>query len=267
MHSLLQKLAYRTMRLRPLNLERRSATNDAIARRILADGIAVVPWRDLFGEDACQSVLFQRLKAEAVAFSRRPQQHDAKDWKSGYLKRRYKPGEQIEPESPLHEFLADSRLAAVLRAFFGSPYRLLAADYWHSVPTIDAPAGSQRWHSDPEDTVMCKVFLYFSNVDSDAGATDFLPGSQVGGDASLRRFEIPGTSGRYYSDAEMKEVLAHGVRPIKACGPEGSLVFINTTGIHRGGRGSKDRLMGNFIFVSPWCPLPARWNGRRQTAG
>lgn len=260
MSPLMHKIAYRVMRIRPLRLKQRAASGNAIAGRILSDGIAVVPWREVFGEEASRSVLYQNLKAEAVTFSKTALTSDAGDWKSGYLKRRYKPGEAIEAGSPLHAFLSAPQLHAVLRAFFGASYRALAADYWHSVPTADAPAGSQQWHSDPEDTVMCKVFLYFSDVGAEAGATDFLPGSQVGGKVRLRRFEAPGTSGRYYSDAEMENLLTDGPVPVKAIGPEGSLVFINTTGVHRGGLGTKDRLMGNFIFVSRWCPLPARWD-------
>lgn len=263
MRSLLQKIAYRAMRLRPLRLKQRAASGNAIASRVLTDGLAVVSWREVFGEDAHQSALYQALKSEAIIFSQRALKHDASDWKSGYLKRRYKAGERIEAGSPLNEFLASPQLIAVLRAFFGGAYRDLGADYWHSVPSPDAPTGSQRWHSDPEDTVMCKVFLYFSDVDGEAGATDFLPRSQIGGDARLRRFEIPGTSGRYYSDAEMEQLLSVA-SPMQASGPEGSLVFINTTGIHRGGRGTRDRLMGNFIFVSRWCPLPARWDIPRK---
>jgi hypothetical protein len=255
-----KKLAYRAMRLRRLNLAKRAATVDPIARRILQDGIAIVDWHEVFGERATESHLFQQIKADAESFSKQTLVENAKDWKSSYLKRRYKVGDAIDANSPLFTLMAEPRLQATLRAFFGSRYRALAADYWHSVPSDLPPTGSQKWHTDPEDTVMCKLFVYLTDVDAESGATEFVLRSQFGGDAELRLCEIPGTSGRYYSEPEIESVRAHGSETTKACGPAGSLVFINTTGIHRGGRGTKERLMANYTFVSPWCPLPPRWS-------
>jgi hypothetical protein len=259
MNPLLQKLAFRAMRFRPLRLAQRASTGNPIAAKILRDGIAVVNWREVFGEDANQSALFQSLKSEAIAFSHASLQQNDEDWKSGYLKRRYRVGEVIGANSPLFTLLAEPNLRESLGEFFGSRFRALAADFWHTLPSDLPPTASQRWHTDPEDTVMCKLFVYLSDVDEDSGATEFVLRSQVGGDPKLRLYEMPATSGRYYSDQEIAGVFAQGARTMKACGPAGTLVFINTTGMHRGGRGAKERLMANYTFVSPWCPLPKRW--------
>ncbi len=249
---------YRLMRSRQLRLHQRG--KGPIAGKILRCGIVTVPWQSVFGEDAENSLLFRELSIEAERHRSSALSPNALDWKSEYLKRAYKPGQQIVG-SALSAFMESPQLVSVLQDFFGGPYKNFAADYWHTVPANIPPTASQNWHSDPEDTIMCKVFIYFSDVDLDAGATAYILGSQVGGDQSLRPFDVPGTSGRYYSSSEMAELLSRdGTTESFAIGPRGTIVFINTTGIHRGGRGSKDRLMANLTFVSPRCPLPARWD-------
>jgi len=255
---LFERIAYRAMRYRPASLTGRGKAYPSMGVAV-RDGIAIVSWRQVFGEDHTESLLFQTMLAEANSVRSYPLSIDDKVWKSTYLKRRFKSGEPIPQDSALLGLMLAPELRAWLKDFFGGSYRNHAADYWHTVPSDTPLTGSQNWHTDPEDTIMCKVFVYFSDVDEEAGATEYVIGSQVGGNPALRRFEHKGTSGRYYSNAEMTELFAGGARSVLAKGGAGSLVFINTTGLHRGGKGSKERFMANYTFVSNWCPQKARW--------
>ena len=45
------------------------------------------------------------------------------------------------------------------------------------MPEGSEAVSSQRWHRDPEDRKLCKVFIYLNDVDENAGHFTYVKGS------------------------------------------------------------------------------------------
>ena len=90
---------------------------------------------------------------------------------------------------------------------------------------------SQEWHRDPEDQHVVKVFLYFSEVDEDAGPFEYVQHSAEGFEyGSLWPW---GESERYPPTEELEAAIPASER-VRATGPVGTLVICDTSGFHRG---------------------------------
>ncbi len=60
--------------------------------------------------------------------------------------------------------------------------KLVYFNMWYVLPLkTDTRFASQRWHRDPEDRRKIRTFLYFGEVNTDAGAMEYLSGSHFGG--------------------------------------------------------------------------------------
>lgn len=250
---------YRLLRYRNININNRLSTPNLIASSLQRHGIVIMSWQEVFGCNHHESELFKLLESEAKAKLRSSGGHGVLGWKSTYLQKAYAHGETIDESSALIKLAKTPQIQNIATSFFGGKNRLLAADYWRSAGRGVSRVASQLWHTDPEDTIMFKLFVYLTDVDPLNGATEFIIGSQVGGRNELRLFEVDGTSGRYYSEDEIVELERLKVDIKAASGEKGTCVFINTTGIHRGGYGEGERLMANYTFVYSFCPLKTRW--------
>ena len=110
---------------------------------------------------------------------------------------------------------------------------------------------SQRWHRDPEDRRNLRTFLYFSEVDKDAGAIEYLSGSQCGGPyENVFRWDDP-LGIPYPPEGEVERLIPASQRLILR-GPAGTLIFCDTAGFHRGGIAkTKPRILSTSAFVTP----------------
>lgn len=118
------------------------------------------------------------------------------------------------------------------------------------VPPAEAPKLSQRWHRDPEDKKMCKVFVYFSDVEEEgAGPFKYVLGSQSGGRWS-KFFPQRPPAGVYPPEGAVEKKVPTG--EILTCfGKTGAMIFCDTAGLHKGGFSTtRPRLMLTLTFVS-----------------
>ena len=55
--------------------------------------------------------------------------------------------------------------------------QLIDFDNWYTIPdpSAETRVKSQQWHRDPWDEHITKVFVYFSDVDEDAGPFEYVP--------------------------------------------------------------------------------------------
>lgn len=110
--------------------------------------------------------------------------------------------------------------------------------YYYLGETLPAPnaepVGSQRWHRDPEDKRMCKVFIYLTDVDSvEAGPFTYLKGSQEYGDYRAY-FPQKFPQGSYPALGAVEKIA--DPKDIFTClGKAGTIIFCDTSGLHRGG--------------------------------
>lgn len=154
--------------------------------------------------------------------------------------------------------ISDSILE-VVNTYRGMWTKLVAMDQWYTVPVgADGDRiASQNWHRDPEDLHVVKVFVYFSDVDEEAGPFQYIPGSPDGSRyGHLWPWKLEG--GNYPPEEEIAELIPRSEH-YTATGPRGTVIFCDTSGFHRGGFAkSKPRVMSYHTYVSPAAVLAAR---------
>jgi hypothetical protein len=139
-----------------------------------------------------------------------------------------------------------------VNAYRGLWTKLLSVDNVYTVPfpENEERVGAQNWHRDPEDLHVVKVFIYFSDVDDEAGPFQYVQGSVKGsryGDAWPWRVR----GGGYPPTGELEKLVAPSDR-VSAKGRAGTIIFCDTSGWHRGGFAkSKPRTLSIHTYVSP----------------
>jgi hypothetical protein len=207
-----------------------------------SDGIAVVPFAQLFDEPG----LWDELRSDMEQFVRdareRLAQGERQEGEKEYLIRRYerRKGRPVEPgvlpaDGPWLRFAAGDTLLSIVNAYRGGATRLVDFDQWYTIPYAVADherIASQEWHRDPEDQHVVKAFLYFSDVDEEAGPFEYVRRSVAGmtyGDL------WPWVGGRNYPPPDEVEREIPASERLRITGPEGTLVVCDTSGLHRGG--------------------------------
>ena len=230
-------------------------TQVRVLNELRSNGISIVSWDEFFSGDPSAVELFDEIKAEHLKFKKSEVFKSFKKSSDASIKRRkpylvtaYRHNALNSEKSCLIRFGRHARITDLLAAYFGSTAILRNYDFWHTAPSKHLqPQNSQKWHRDPEDLVMCKVFLYLSDVDEEAGATEYIPNTFWRGTRYKKYRWWSLRIGEYVSD---KEIGYPEEQIVKANGKAGSLVFLNTTGLHRGGHGVKQRDIVNMTFTT-----------------
>jgi hypothetical protein len=227
---------------------------ERLLERLTADGLAMVTFDELVGDRG----LWQELSRDVEAFAREarrrvPAPGERAQEKEDYIIRGSAlSGQPIPPRAPFLRYALSDRVLDVANAYLGLWSKLTYVDKWYTAPSPqDADrVASQRWHRDPEDCNIVKVFTYFSDVDADAGALEYVRGSAAGGrHADLWPWRI-GRGGRYPPAGELEQRVPEPERAM-ATGPAGTVVFVDTGGLHRGGFATKPRITSIFTYISP----------------
>jgi hypothetical protein len=176
------------------------------------------------------------------------------------------PENMILPQN--HPLLAIGLSAPVLHVVSSYMHllpKLIYTDAWYSIPMDPGRRiGSQQWHRDPEDRQMVKVYLYFSDVDESAGAMEYILGTcnAINGDG-MKVGEWKAAGANLYPSAELVEQSFPDRRHFYCSGPVGTLLFCDTTGLHRGGISkSRPRVVATWTFVTPASRYQRRFTVR-----
>lgn len=227
-----------------------------------ADGIAVTSFAELIGDDS----LWRELSADMSGFVERALRRSPKNLtspsrKDEFLIRRYRPGkgetadEAEEPrfraDSPWLRLMLGSGVIDLVNAYRGQRTRLVDLDHWYTVPYPEAGGrvASQRWHRDPEDQHVVKIFVYFSDVDDGSGPFQYVPGSAKGG-----RYGDLWEWGKddWYPPQDEFERRIPADEQRSYSGPAGTIIVCDTSGFHRGGFAEeRPRVLSYHTFVSP----------------
>jgi hypothetical protein len=233
-------------RARALYAENRPSL-DGTQRRVVADlhevGFSLLSAEELFPGEAWQAV--QDEGAEFVEATQRGlveggeelQRREGKE----FLVRKYDVRSVVGLDNPWLSVCIGRRLLDIANEYLQLWSKLEYIDLWYSLPVGESAErkASQIWHRDYNDRHLLKVFLYLSDVDAGSGPFEFVPGSQPGGRyAGVHPWEPMGI-GRISEKELAKYVPADDVRTFTA--PKGTLIFCNTSGLHRGG----------FVLASP----------------
>jgi hypothetical protein len=135
--------------------------------------------------------------------------------------------------------------------------------YWHLETTMPMPAqnrafASQVWHRDPDDQQLMKAFLYLNDVDEEAGPFTYLKYSQYGG-KWRHLFPQNPPSGTQKMPPNVDDLIPKEDRHT-GVGRAGTIIFADTSGLHRGGFAKgKNRFMYTSAYAPPSTLLPIRY--------
>jgi hypothetical protein len=218
------------------------------------DGIGVVPFRELFGDS-----MWAELEADVAPFVRQTEELVRNEGdtliQKKYLIRRFWSKKQTEKHrfsfgDPWLRVYASQVVLDIVNTYREQWTKLYYLDNWFTVPFADSTErlASQRWHRDPEDEHVVKVFLYLSDVDEDAGAFEYIRGSARGGHyGELWSWQADGEF--YPPQDELARAVSSDDR-LALTGPAGTMIFADTGGFHRGGFSrTKPRVLATATYV------------------
>jgi hypothetical protein len=121
----------------------------------------------------------------------------------------------------------------------------------HVVPEHSDAQYSQRWHRDPEEKRMFKLFIYLTDVDEGCGPFTYVPGSVWGMKPYGHLFPQKPPAGSYIDSATFDKEVPKGAQRIMT-GKAGTIILCDTSGLHCGGYATKgERLMFTAFYSAP----------------
>ena len=120
----------------------------------------------------------------------------------------------------------------------------------HPQNPLQQEINSRVWHRDQEDWEVFKVFVLFSNVGPTNGPTQYVKKTQHGGKYDKITNNMNGQSTSVFTFPIPEEEI------VSSEGPAGTIVFMNTNGLHKGGLVKEGvRVMTQANFLKPTAPL------------
>jgi hypothetical protein len=243
--------------------------------RILSDlnynGVAITSVSELLGQDSCYDEL--KASAESLEHNLTDQIASARiaagtvtDEKT-FLFQLLGDLPVLDPHDVFVRFALQKPILQVANAYLGMYAQLRYYNVWHNLATQAPPLRSQFWHRDQEDRYILKVFVYLSDVDEGAGPFTYAAGSHPKGD--LRRdpehFLEKNRKNKRSNDTQLARIVPPD-RWIKGVGPQGTIIFADTRGYHKGGLArTRDRILYNCMFVSQAAKCDVFFKSPRHT--
>jgi hypothetical protein len=232
---------------------------DEVQQRILsevdAEGYSTLPFGELFPDGGLwQDLEKQRdrfveaTEADLAAGGDKVRVREGKE----FVVRLHSYGVDVGLDDPWFRAASSRRMLDLANAYLRMWSKLEYLDVWYSVPQPASAerVSSQRWHRDYNDKHLLKAFLYLVDVDPDMGPFQYVPGSQPGGPyADVWGWTPLGQN--YPTEEELEEKIpASAVHTFTA--PQGTLIFCNTAGFHRGGFSTTEpRVLATATYSSP----------------
>jgi hypothetical protein len=141
----------------------------------------------------------------------------------------------IDKESAISKYFLNENVAKCAAVYLGLIPKLTSFKIWRSHQTEKSEReASQNWHRDYNEYQMIRLFLYFNEVTSSNGAGEYVVGSHFLGDSyHLLQDSEDGVS-KYSTEEEVRNIFPKS-RLVTAEGGPGTMYFIDTAGLHRGG--------------------------------
>lgn len=188
------------------------------------------------------------LNVDAESFGSRQLKGD------DYMLKRFPEHPTLPASSPLLRFGLSPTMLDVVNSYLQLWSELIYTDFWHTIPVdIGRRIGSQKWHRDPEDLRMVKVYYYYAPVTEESGPLEYVRESHFAGRfGKLWGWHPTVLHTERYPKAEELERTVPREQRVFATGPAGAIVFCDTSGLHRGGisRGAP-RILATWTFVTP----------------
>jgi hypothetical protein len=136
---------------------------------------------------------------------------------------------------PLSAYLLNPGIAMACATYLGLIPKLTSFKVWRSHQIeLQERSASQNWHRDYNEYQMVRVFCYFNDVTSENGAGEYVKGSHFKGDSFDKLQDSQDGLSRYSTDKDVESQFPEE-RIAVAEGIAGTLFFMDTAGLHRGG--------------------------------
>lgn len=165
----------------------------------------------------------------------------------------------IELKNPFVKFSLEDKVLNIISGYLG-----VCPKFYYYLLNVALPVSegegavqSQRWHRDPEDKKMCKMFIYLNDVDEETGPFFYVKGSQYGG--KWRDFypQSP-PHGVYPPEVAVENTIPQN-EIFTATGRAGTIIFCDTSGLHRGGYATKKE---RIMFTAGFITKASRWKAQ-----
>lgn len=237
-----------------------SNAQNRVVEELHSRGISVIGVDELFGPNF---ELWNALNALAMDFEKSDtvkhgiqeygKNYHSADWKE-YIIRLYPGKPTLNLTNAFVQFGIQRQMLDTVNAYLGLWSKLKGVNMWYTIPLPQTRkrVASQNWHRDPEDRKLIKAFLYFHDVDDGAGPLEYIPDSRSGRRLSALWRETTGSGGYGYPSQEKIESAVGASDVFVAKCPRASIVFCDTSGLHRGGFATqRARLLAQWIYLTP----------------
>ena len=128
----------------------------------------------------------------------------------------------------VQEYATDPAMAAITRAYLGQPVLMDEVAFWWTTTarSEDANINAQMYHQDRDRLSFLKFFVYLTDVTPETGPHMYVRGTHRDLPRPLRG------DGRKSDDAVAAAGL--GYRVAELCGPAGTIMAVDTIGLHKG---------------------------------
>ena len=159
------------------------------------------------------------------------------------------PREDRSYNSAINRLAMHPEVLRVVSKYMGALPLLYRINVLYSPNNETVEYSSQFYHLDPEDVIMCKIFIFVEDVDADTGPTTLLPADR----SMTVRHAITYRKGRVPD--EVIERIGGAENLIEATGPAGTMAFLDTCRcFHMGSRkASKPRYAIMIQYQTPYA--------------
>jgi hypothetical protein len=138
-------------------------------------------------------------------------------------------------ESAITQYCLNEDVMKACANYFGLIPKLTSFKIWRSHQTESTERiASQNWHRDYNEYKMVRVFLYFNEVNKNNGAGEYVTGTHYMGDSYTKLQDSEDGISRYATEEQVKKEFEDS-RTLIAEGSAGTMFFVDTAGLHRGG--------------------------------
>jgi hypothetical protein len=239
------------------NLQRQAPQLDPAQRAVLSalqrEGVHRTTVDSLLGSAADLA----RVRADAETLLERPAAREqiatrhSREGIKWYVVRAFGYRPRTPVPASFADLLLNERVLAVVNSYLGVTSRLKYLDVWLNlaVGESDPPIDSEFWHRDNEDRHLVKLFVHLSDVDAEAGPLTYIRGSQPGGPQG-DLFPSNPPSGSYPPKRALEAKISDS--HLEVCtGGQGTMVWFDACGLHRGGRATgKPRMLLVATYAS-----------------
>jgi hypothetical protein len=168
----------------------------------------------------------------------------------------------LDVSNPFVKFYLSDEVLEIASNYLGYIPQLFEVYVEKTMPVgSDTRSYSQNWHRDPEEKKTLKVFIYLSDVTEESGPFTYVLGSSPTGTGKYKNLfpqKLP--HGSYPSEIDVTSKVKLEDLLI-ATGVQGSIIFCDTSGLHRGGYAKSDyRIMSTGFYPSKYYSERSRFS-------